>query len=136
MLFVVLYAIFTGLCGILVSEVNVMSRILTVPQAAEKLQLSPDIVREYLREGKLPGRKIGKVWRILESDLERWVSRGQFDRLSESERLERIASMRGMLKRFPGKPLTNEDVIAEKRAEVRLEDEKMQRAHARVRKSA
>ena len=106
-----------------------MSRILTVPQAAEKLQLTPDIVREYLRAGKLPGRKIGKVWRILEYDLERWVSTGQ------SDRREKIASMRGMLSRL-GSKLTVEDVIAEKRAEVQLEEEKMQRAHQRVRRSA
>jgi excisionase family DNA binding protein len=40
------------------------SRILTVPQAAEQLQVSERTVYEWLREGKLPGRKIGKVWRL------------------------------------------------------------------------
>lgn len=113
-----------------------MSRILTVPQAAEKLQLSPDVVRQYLREGKMPGRKIGKVWRILESDLETWVSRGQSTHISEPDRLKAIASMRGMLKRFPGKPLTADEVNEEKRYEAQLEEEKMQRAHTRVRRSA
>jgi uncharacterized protein len=47
-----------------------MERALTVEQAAEYLQLSPYTVRQWLREGKLPGRKIGRAYRIMESDLE------------------------------------------------------------------
>jgi len=41
-----------------------LDRILTVPQAAARLQVSERTVYEWLREGKIPGRKIGKVWRI------------------------------------------------------------------------
>jgi excisionase family DNA binding protein len=40
------------------------SKILTVPQAAAQLQVSERTVYEWLRDGKLPGRKIGKVWRM------------------------------------------------------------------------
>jgi len=39
-------------------------KILTVPQAGEQLQVSERTVYELLRGGKLPGRKIGKVWRL------------------------------------------------------------------------
>jgi len=39
-------------------------KILTVPQAAERLQVSERTVYGWLRDGKLPGRKIGKVWRL------------------------------------------------------------------------
>jgi uncharacterized protein len=60
-----------------------MSRILTVEQAAAKLQISAKVVREYLRTGILPGRKVGKAWRVVESDLENWVSSGQTDRVHE-----------------------------------------------------
>jgi excisionase family DNA binding protein len=38
--------------------------ILTVPQAAARLQVSERTIYEWLRDGKLPGRKIGKVWRM------------------------------------------------------------------------
>ena len=41
-----------------------LSPILTVPQAAAQLQVSERTIYEWLREGKLPGRKIGKVWRL------------------------------------------------------------------------
>ena len=92
-----------------------MSRILTVTQTAEKLQLSEEVIREYLRAGKIPGRKIGKSWRVVESDLEHWVSAGQ------SERIKQIESLRGMLKQFPGK-LSSEEFMAEKHAEVEEEE--------------
>ena len=47
-----------------------MARALTVEQAAEFLQVSPYTVRQWLRTGKIPGRKIGRVYRILDTDLE------------------------------------------------------------------
>jgi excisionase family DNA binding protein len=86
-----------------------MSSILTVEQAAGKLQMSPKTVREYLRMGRMPGRKIGRAWRVVESDLERWVSSGQ------AERGERV-SARGILAQFPGN-LSSETFMAEKHAE-------------------
>ena len=41
-----------------------MIQILTVLQAAEQLQVSDRTLYGWLRAGKIPGRKIGKVWRI------------------------------------------------------------------------
>ena len=39
--------------------------LLTVEQTAERLQLSVPTVRRMLREGKLPGRKLGpRQWRV------------------------------------------------------------------------
>ena len=91
-----------------------MSRILTVTQAAEKLQLSEEVVREYLRAGKIPGRKIGKAWRIVESDLEEWIHGGQPE---EAQR----ESAWGFLLQFPGK-LSSDDFMAEKHAETEAEE--------------
>lgn len=44
---------------------------LTVEQAAKKLQVSTKTVYEWLRGGKIPGRKIGKVWRMSEAAINR-----------------------------------------------------------------
>jgi len=30
-------------------------------------------VRQHLRTGELPGRKIGKTWRVLRSELDAWL---------------------------------------------------------------
>jgi excisionase family DNA binding protein len=91
-----------------------MAQILTVEQAAAKLQMSPKIVREYLRLGKMPGRKIGRAWRVVETDLESWVSKGQ------DERKPRVSAL-GFLKQFPGN-LSSEQFMAEKHAEVEEEE--------------
>jgi len=91
-----------------------MAQILTVEQAAERLQMTTKVVREYLRLGKLPGRKVGRAWRVLDTDLERWISTGQRERGQRT-------SARGFLKQFPGK-LSSDSFLAEKRAEVEAEE--------------
>lgn len=49
------------------------NRILTVVEAAAALQLHPDTVRERLRKGELPGRRVGRSWRITEESLLRYL---------------------------------------------------------------
>lgn len=46
-----------------------MERYLTVEQAAQVLQVHPDTVRGWLRDSQLAGRKVGRAWRIPESEL-------------------------------------------------------------------
>jgi excisionase family DNA binding protein len=46
-----------------------MEMLLTVEQAAQRLQLTPYTVRAQLRQGKLRGIRRGRVWRIEESAL-------------------------------------------------------------------
>lgn len=88
-----------------------MARILTVEQAAEKLQLTPKTTRKLLKEGKMPGRKVGRAWRVLETDIERWVG-GEQQPIPASERKSAL----GFLKGFPGH-LSSEEFMAEKHAE-------------------
>ena len=38
--------------------------LLTIEETAVYLKMSPQVVRRWLRENKLPGVKIGKEWRI------------------------------------------------------------------------
>lgn len=47
--------------------------LLTIEEAAEYLRMSPWVVRQWLREGKLPGFKLGREWRIDEKDLEAFI---------------------------------------------------------------
>jgi len=106
-----------------------MSRILTVDQAAEKLQMTTKVVRDYLRTGKMPGRKVGKAWRVLETDLELWISTGQ------TEQNKRFVSARGLLKRYPGE-LSSAEVCEEKLKEAEIEEAKLHGDSSHVRKSA
>lgn len=49
------------------------STFLTVDQAADHLHLHPKTVRRLIREGRLRATRIGKSYRILESDLVRFA---------------------------------------------------------------
>ena len=51
------------------------SEILTPEQAAEKLKVSIITVRRLLKNGNLNGFKVGRRWRIDESDLRKYIKR-------------------------------------------------------------
>ncbi|MDO8683312.1 MAG: helix-turn-helix domain-containing protein [Armatimonadota bacterium] len=97
-----------------------MARILTVEQVAEKLQVKPLTVREYLRKGKIPGRKLGRAWRVVETDLE-WFLSGK----PSMPTGERISAL-GICADIPGFGM--EEFLKEKRKEVELEEAKLRRA--------
>jgi len=44
-----------------------------VEEVAEKLRLHPNTIRIYIKGGKLPAAKFGKVYRIKEEDLEEFI---------------------------------------------------------------
>ena len=45
-------------------------KVYTPEGAAEALMVSPKTIREWLRTGKLKGVKVGRLWRVRESDLQ------------------------------------------------------------------
>jgi len=48
-------------------------RILNVNEVSERLKIHPEIVRKMLRTKEIPAFKIHNSWRIVESDLEKWI---------------------------------------------------------------
>lgn len=48
--------------------------IMTVAQAAEFLSVAPQTVRNELRAGRLPGKRVGKEWRLSRSALLAWFA--------------------------------------------------------------
>lgn len=97
-----------------------MARILTVEQVAEKLQIKPLTVREYLRKGRIPGRKLGRAWRVVETDLETFLS-GK----PSTATAERV-SVLGLCADIPG--FGTEEFLKNKREEVEIEEAKLRRA--------
>lgn len=51
-----------------------METYLTIPQVANRLQCSIHTVRRYIDSGKLAAVKMGWLWRIRESDLEKYMT--------------------------------------------------------------
>ena len=54
-----------------------IEKLLTPDEAAERLSVSPKGVKNWLRQGKLRGLKVGRLWRISESDLSAFLSASQ-----------------------------------------------------------
>lgn len=50
-----------------------MPDLMTAEEVAEYLRIDLTTTREMLREGKLPGRKVGRAWRVLRDELEAWL---------------------------------------------------------------
>ncbi len=51
-----------------------MSAYVSVSQAAKELYVHPETVRRLLRQGTLPGSKVGTLWFILKDDLANFKS--------------------------------------------------------------
>jgi excisionase family DNA binding protein len=51
-----------------------MENLLAPEEAAEKLGLHTETVRKWLREKRIGGVKVGRKWRVRESDLQRFVA--------------------------------------------------------------
>ncbi len=112
-----------------------MGEILTIEQAAEMLHLNPQVVRQYLREGKLPGAKIGRHWRIAEDELTAFVRSGrrqsttmlsgwnerakQWQSLSPDEKQRRVDQALG---KYASVPFSSEDLMREKQEELDREE--------------
>lgn len=62
--------------------------VLNTEEAAELLGLSPYTIREFAREGRIPGRKIGKEWRFSREALIRWVETPELETASNQARRE------------------------------------------------
>ena len=54
-------------------ESEKFDQVMTVDQVAAYLQLNRLTVYRYVREGKIPASKIGKVYRILRADVDRFL---------------------------------------------------------------
>jgi excisionase family DNA binding protein len=75
-----------------------MSRTLTVEQAAQKLQVKPNTVRRWIKHGRIPGCKIGRIFRISEDDLDRVLAGEAISKppaVSQAERAALIREARG-----------------------------------------
>jgi excisionase family DNA binding protein len=57
-------------------------RLLTVRQVAERLQVHPKTVSAWLREGRLPGLRLGMrgpaAWRVRERDLIQFLNTAEW----------------------------------------------------------
>jgi len=53
--------------------IMVRERYLNTKEVAEMLSISQEYLRQLLREGKVKGVKVGRLWKIKESDIEELI---------------------------------------------------------------
>ena len=53
-----------------------MSKLLTPEETAHKLRISPKTVRDWLRDSKIQGQKVGRQWRVKEEVVEEIIQKG------------------------------------------------------------
>lgn len=127
-----------------------MARVFTVDQAAEYLHVTPYTIRKWLRKGRIPGRKIGRLYRILEAELQALlrapaedvpelpeseeVARARREEALEQERCRKLEEWKGLsreekerrIRAIRGKyahiPFSSDDLIRERREEVEREE--------------
>ena len=51
--------------------------VMTVDDAAQYMQLDASTIRELLRNDQLPGKKVGRVWRLLKTEIDAYL-RGEW----------------------------------------------------------
>ena len=54
--------------------------LLTPEEAAKRLKCTPRAIQDMLRSGRLTGIKVGKYWRLRESDLEQFIMANSTDK--------------------------------------------------------
>lgn len=51
--------------------------VMTTEEVSQYLRIDEQTVRDLLRARKLPGRKVGRSWRVLRSELEAWLRQSE-----------------------------------------------------------
>jgi excisionase family DNA binding protein len=54
-----------------------VGKVFTPEEVAERLSVSTKTIKDWLRTGKLKGVKVGRLWRVRESELEAFLKRGE-----------------------------------------------------------
>lgn len=110
------------------AEGNTVRTAITVEQAAQRLQVKPNTIRTWIKQGRIPGRKIGRVYRIPEEALDQLVS-------GPSPVKQATRSALSLLGRYPRPGRTLDDIMREKHEETDEEERRWEEAHPTVKKS-
>lgn len=79
------------------AEDKPQDQLLTPEEAAARLKISRLTFGDWLRSGKIKGVKVGRLWRVRESDLEAFLKEGAMDKAEKARenRLRKQAARQG-----------------------------------------
>lgn len=56
-------------------------RLLTIDEIAEFLHMNPMTVYSWVKDGKIPAFKIGKVWRFRQIEIDKWLKKQKYKKI-------------------------------------------------------
>lgn len=68
-----------------------MSQVMTVPELAQFLRVHPATIYRLLRDGRIPGFRVGAEWRFDREAIERWQQQREVKHMTPEERSEAAA---------------------------------------------
>lgn len=110
------------------AEGNTVSTAITVEQAARRLQVKPNTIRTWIKQGRIAGRKIGRIYRIPEEALDQFTG-------GSSPVTPATRSALSLLGKYPRPGRTLDDIMREKHEETDEEERRWDEAHPTVKKS-
>lgn len=48
-----------------------------IEQAAQYLDVNKDTIRNWIKKGSIPAKKVGKLWRFKRSEIDEWIKSGR-----------------------------------------------------------
>lgn len=91
-----------------------MPDVMTTEEASAYLRLSVQTIKQRAREGRMPAAKVGRTWRFLKSELDRWLAGGADlyeEQVDEGLGYAALRALRDPRNQREGKPL--EEVAAD-----------------------
>ncbi len=101
--------------------------ILTTEEVAELMKVSYNTARKWIKAGRIPGREIGRVWRVVESDLLTFITHGS-TWAPEPFRIERRIRAADLLGSCADISFSTADLAREHQEEIER-DERWYREH-------
>jgi excisionase family DNA binding protein len=65
---------------------QVPSQILSLQELSAYIRIAPSSVYKLVRQGAIPGRKVGKKWRFHKQAIDRWLQGSQRSTKKQSKR--------------------------------------------------
>ena len=90
---------------------------LTVEEAATRLKVAPFTVRVWLRQGKIEGVKLGKVWRVLVASLDALARPKQNESTGDTDENDEVEAIKARLQT----PLNADEIATKQRAARELD---------------
>jgi PTS system nitrogen regulatory IIA component len=70
-------------------EDHLPEKLMTLAEVAEYLQIKERTIYQWAQQGKIPGFKLGNIWRFKRDDIELWIEERKRDTPRKKEKKDK-----------------------------------------------